>query len=87
MFLSKSEEETTSNRKLAKELVDKWVICFVLQFLPSIPIWSFSANFSFIYKYVQILFFLMIFSLKNCGTNQIEEPHYPLTIDKFSLRC
>lgn len=25
MFLSKSEEETTSNRKLAKELVDKWV--------------------------------------------------------------
>ncbi|XP_051146139.1 protein IWS1 homolog 1-like [Andrographis paniculata] len=24
MFLSKSEEETTSNRKLAKELVDKW---------------------------------------------------------------
>jgi hypothetical protein len=29
MFLSKSDEETTSNRKLAKELVDKWVIsCF-----------------------------------------------------------
>ena len=26
MFLSKSDEETTSNRKLAKELVDKWVI-------------------------------------------------------------
>ncbi|GAB2296044.1 Transcription factor iws1, partial [Dionaea muscipula] len=24
MFLSRSEEETTSNRKLAKELVDKW---------------------------------------------------------------
>jgi transcription factor SPN1 len=24
MFLSKSDEETTSNRKLAKELVDKW---------------------------------------------------------------
>lgn len=48
MFLSKSDEETTSNRKLAKELVDKWVICFVLQFLPSIAIWSFSANFSFI---------------------------------------
>nr|KJB51585.1 hypothetical protein B456_008G223500 [Gossypium raimondii] len=26
MFLSKSDEETTSNRKLAKDLVDKWVI-------------------------------------------------------------
>lgn len=25
MFLSKSDEETTANRKLAKELVDKWV--------------------------------------------------------------
>lgn len=25
MFLSKSDEETTSNRKLAKDLVDKWV--------------------------------------------------------------
>ncbi|CAN1233452.1 Protein IWS1 homolog 1, partial [Linum perenne] len=24
MFLSKSDEETTSNRKLAKDLVDKW---------------------------------------------------------------
>jgi hypothetical protein len=26
MFLSKSDEETTSNRKLAKDLVDKWVM-------------------------------------------------------------
>lgn len=25
MFLSRSDEETTANRKLAKELVDKWV--------------------------------------------------------------
>ncbi|GJU08519.1 protein IWS1 homolog 1 isoform X2 [Tanacetum coccineum] len=25
MFLSKSDEETTSNRKLAKDLIDKWV--------------------------------------------------------------
>lgn len=25
MFLSKSDEETTANRKLAKDLVDKWV--------------------------------------------------------------
>lgn len=25
MFLSKSDEETTSNRRLAKDLVDKWV--------------------------------------------------------------
>lgn len=25
MFLSRSDEETTSNRKLAKDLVDKWV--------------------------------------------------------------
>nr|KAJ0217868.1 hypothetical protein LSAT_V11C300147580 [Lactuca sativa] len=25
MFLSKSDEETTSNRKLAKDFVDKWV--------------------------------------------------------------
>lgn len=29
MFLSKSDEETTSNRKLAKDLVDKWVIYFI----------------------------------------------------------
>jgi hypothetical protein len=30
MFLSKSDEETTANRKLAKELVDKWVsLCSV----------------------------------------------------------
>jgi hypothetical protein len=28
MFLSKSDEETTANRKLAKELVDKWVSLF-----------------------------------------------------------
>ena len=29
MFLSKSDEETTGNRKLAKELVDKWVsLCY-----------------------------------------------------------
>lgn len=28
MFLSKSDEETTANRKLAKDLVDKWVIIF-----------------------------------------------------------
>nr|DAD26445.1 TPA_asm: hypothetical protein HUJ06_027913 [Nelumbo nucifera] len=27
MFLSRSDEETTSNRKLAKDLVDKWVCC------------------------------------------------------------
>ena len=26
MFLSKSDEETTSNRKLAKDLVDQWVM-------------------------------------------------------------
>jgi hypothetical protein len=26
MFLSKSDEETTSSRKLAKDLVDKWVM-------------------------------------------------------------
>ena len=39
MFLSKSDEETTGNRKLAKELVDKWVslcyqthLCFVSLF-------------------------------------------------------
>lgn len=30
MFLSKSDEETTSNRKLAKDLVDKWVISHAL---------------------------------------------------------
>jgi len=30
MFLSKSDEETTANRKLAKELVDKWVSLFTL---------------------------------------------------------
>lgn len=29
MFLSKSDEETT-NKKLAKDLVDKWVIDFLL---------------------------------------------------------
>jgi len=28
MFLSKSDEETTANKKLAKELVDKWVSLF-----------------------------------------------------------
>ncbi|KAH7576476.1 hypothetical protein JRO89_XS01G0077600 [Xanthoceras sorbifolium] len=28
MFLSKSDEETTSNRKLAKDLVDKWTMAF-----------------------------------------------------------
>lgn len=28
MFLSKSDEETTSNRRLAKDLVDKWVNSF-----------------------------------------------------------
>ena len=26
MFLSRSDEETASNRKVAKELVDSWVI-------------------------------------------------------------
>jgi hypothetical protein len=36
MFLSKSDEETTSNRKLAKELVDKWVI--------SGSLWEFVSN-------------------------------------------
>jgi TFIIS helical bundle-like domain len=30
MFLSKSDEETTANRKLAKELVDKWVSVYPL---------------------------------------------------------
>jgi TFIIS helical bundle-like domain len=30
MFLSKSDEETTANRKLAKELVDKWVSVYLL---------------------------------------------------------
>lgn len=34
MFLSKSDEETTSNRKLAKELVDKWVTDYLK--MPSI---------------------------------------------------
>lgn len=29
MFLSKSDEETTSNRRLAKDLVDKWVNSFL----------------------------------------------------------
>ncbi|KAL0447724.1 UNVERIFIED_CONTAM: hypothetical protein Slati_1900300 [Sesamum latifolium] len=29
MFFSKFDEETTANRKLAKELVDKWVIMFL----------------------------------------------------------
>lgn len=43
MFLSKSEEEISSNRKLAKELVDKWVsnawlIWFAaLYILPPLP--------------------------------------------------
>ena len=30
MFLSRSEEETTANRKLAKDLVDKWVGLYII---------------------------------------------------------
>ncbi|ERM94468.1 hypothetical protein AMTR_s00010p00260670 [Amborella trichopoda] len=32
MFLSRSEEETTANRKLAKELVDKWEFTYVTKY-------------------------------------------------------
>jgi hypothetical protein len=35
MFLSKSDEETNSNRRLAKDLVDKWVIIFFKSSNPS----------------------------------------------------
>lgn len=34
MFLSKSDEETTSNRRLAKDLVDKWVNSFSIAPIP-----------------------------------------------------
>ena len=30
MFLSRSDEETTANRKLAKDLVDKWVGFYII---------------------------------------------------------
>lgn len=32
MFLSRTDEETTSNRKLAKDLVDKWVMSKIIVF-------------------------------------------------------
>ncbi|XVF52293.1 hypothetical protein PTKIN_Ptkin05aG0007200 [Pterospermum kingtungense] len=45
MFLSKSDEETTSNRKLAKDLVDKWVMFWLMllslraRILPSLDLY------------------------------------------------
>ncbi|KAF5938742.1 hypothetical protein HYC85_023001 [Camellia sinensis] len=36
MFLLKSDEETTANRRMAKDLVDKWVLCvLILTTLPN----------------------------------------------------
>ncbi|KAI7995401.1 hypothetical protein LOK49_LG11G02034, partial [Camellia lanceoleosa] len=29
MFLLKSDEETTANRRMAKDLVDKWVMLYI----------------------------------------------------------
>ena len=52
LFLSKSDEETTSNRKLAKELVDKWVIYVnFLQYFIHLMSFSFCLAFlSFFHK-------------------------------------
>lgn len=45
MFLSKSDEEITANRKIAKDLVDKWVIPFPFYYFHISPLWHTTLSF------------------------------------------
>lgn len=44
MFLSKSDEEITANRKIAKDLVDKWVILFPFYYFHISPPWHITLT-------------------------------------------
>lgn len=94
MFLSKSDEETTSNRKLAKDLVDKWVMWHMFKSLRTYIRFLPCLYFCYLWKAVALIWWKMVVLkveidggyASSLFKNHVVVIHFPLFMITFYLK-